>query len=410
MKFFILFIHTIKKFLNMSIEENSDCTCSLLLAAMKGDLKLVEHFINSGTNVNISDKYGMTPLYHAAENGHLEVVILLLEKGADNKFACDAYKWTPLHKAIQNGHTQTAIYIMKYMKYNFDMKVRDHNRDTPLHTALFMENIDIIKFMLNNFDCDVTSHNHHAHTPLDIACMKDLPLPIVKLLLEKGANPNSLLDETNPGWTSLFHACKSCNQSLLTLLIKHGGILDYKDSYDNTLYHIACLYGNLDIVKLLFEHIPENINLESHLGIIPLHFACLKGKKRIVEYLAEQQEQSPKLTDINGDNSLCFACEGGHLPIVKWILCSGKIDRLPDHRKNYPDYDSGCLTTVENFLDNKVSFGCLRISFLRACSKRCAQGGYTISNKFEDRLVSICSTNWYIKSSIYLYLGLHNFI
>ena len=47
----------------------------------------------------------MTPLHFAAENGHLEVINELLEKGADMK-ARDDNMDTPVHKAAEAGQTK----------------------------------------------------------------------------------------------------------------------------------------------------------------------------------------------------------------------------------------------------------------------------------------------------------------
>ena len=48
---------------------------------------------------------GSTPLYIAAENGHLDVVQFLVEQGEDVNFA-DNFGWTPLHRAAEGGHKE----------------------------------------------------------------------------------------------------------------------------------------------------------------------------------------------------------------------------------------------------------------------------------------------------------------
>lgn len=55
----------------------------LLLAAEKGFVGTVSKLLQlAGVNVNCKDPDGLTPMVHAAENGHLEVVKLLLNIGA----------------------------------------------------------------------------------------------------------------------------------------------------------------------------------------------------------------------------------------------------------------------------------------------------------------------------------------
>ncbi len=55
----------------------------MLLAARKGDLMNVRGLIRRGMNVNAVDDTGRTPLIHAAEKGHLDIVKELCEAGAD---------------------------------------------------------------------------------------------------------------------------------------------------------------------------------------------------------------------------------------------------------------------------------------------------------------------------------------
>ena len=61
-----------------------DC---LLAAAARGDLFAIEGLIYGGVDVNQRDIGGWTPLMEAAWNRRLQVVALLLKKGADPTIA-----------------------------------------------------------------------------------------------------------------------------------------------------------------------------------------------------------------------------------------------------------------------------------------------------------------------------------
>lgn len=57
---------------------------SYLGAAFNGNTALVQHLLNEGEPVDARDpKYGATALIYAAQEGHTDVVKLMLDKGAD---------------------------------------------------------------------------------------------------------------------------------------------------------------------------------------------------------------------------------------------------------------------------------------------------------------------------------------
>ncbi|KAH8585593.1 ankyrin repeat-containing domain protein, partial [Bisporella sp. PMI_857] len=74
-----------------------------------------------GLDVEAADSFGRTALHHASDNGHLEVVTLLLEKGADLE-AADIYGKTALHHASRNGHLEVVTLLLEK---GADVKARD---------------------------------------------------------------------------------------------------------------------------------------------------------------------------------------------------------------------------------------------------------------------------------------------
>lgn len=55
----------------------------LHLAAVSGDLALVRELVRQGSDVNVFDEFGMTPLHYAVSEGYFEVATLLVRSGAD---------------------------------------------------------------------------------------------------------------------------------------------------------------------------------------------------------------------------------------------------------------------------------------------------------------------------------------
>jgi tetratricopeptide (TPR) repeat protein len=78
-----------------------------MAAASSGNLELVKLLLEKGANPTVKDKDGSTPLMFAARVGNLEIVKLLLARGARLE-ASDKYGRTALDIASDQKHTEVA--------------------------------------------------------------------------------------------------------------------------------------------------------------------------------------------------------------------------------------------------------------------------------------------------------------
>ena len=84
----------------------------LLLAADRGHLKVIQLLLEAGADTNAIDENLATASMAASHNGHLEVVRLLLEAGADAN-AIDENMATALMDADQNGHLEVVRLLLE---------------------------------------------------------------------------------------------------------------------------------------------------------------------------------------------------------------------------------------------------------------------------------------------------------
>ena len=93
-------------------EENSLLHWSVTLDEPE-DIEVAKLFIENGADVNVKNKFGVTPLYEACSNNNIKVAKLLLEHGADpnNK---DEYGYTPLYRACRRNNTELIKLLLEH--------------------------------------------------------------------------------------------------------------------------------------------------------------------------------------------------------------------------------------------------------------------------------------------------------
>ncbi|VDD85940.1 unnamed protein product [Enterobius vermicularis] len=100
-----------------------------LFAAFKiGQIEIVKLLLERGTEANIKDEFGRTPLHLALQNGCLSLVKYLIYKGAEVNSKDDC-KRTPLHYAAANNQ----IDVLRYLTdKKADVEAKDKDRVSGL--------------------------------------------------------------------------------------------------------------------------------------------------------------------------------------------------------------------------------------------------------------------------------------
>ncbi len=82
-------------------------------AVRKGDLAAVTSLLDQGADVNAKFRYGTTALFKAAERGHIEIVRLLLARGADVAVKDTFYGATAMTWALNNNHLEVVTALLQ---------------------------------------------------------------------------------------------------------------------------------------------------------------------------------------------------------------------------------------------------------------------------------------------------------
>ncbi len=143
----------------------------------------------------------------------------------------------------------------------------------------------------------------------------------VRKLLSRGVDPNATDRRGDP---LLVAALREKSLKAAEALIQAKNLdFDKPNAAGETALMMACLQGQLDMVKLMVERQVE-INKT---GWTPLHYAATNGHLEIVRYLLDQSAyvdaESP-----NGTTPLMMATRGGHIETVKLLLDEGADLRI----------------------------------------------------------------------------------
>jgi len=90
------------------------------------------------------DKYGYSPLFYAATEGHADLARAMLTAGAEAR-ARDKWLETPLHKAASRGHTGV---VRVLLEAGADANAVDKNGRAPLIEAAAEDHVEIVRLLL----------------------------------------------------------------------------------------------------------------------------------------------------------------------------------------------------------------------------------------------------------------------
>lgn len=108
-------------------------------AARQGDLAAIRQLLEQGVPVDAANQYGATALSYAASKGHLEIVKLLLEKGANPNVTDTFYQTSILGWATFNGQAETTAYLLTHGATGVE---------EALATAVFRKNVEVARAVL----------------------------------------------------------------------------------------------------------------------------------------------------------------------------------------------------------------------------------------------------------------------
>lgn len=232
------------------------------LAVKLGNQKLADLLLKYGADINKNDKSsisGYSPIYYAIRFKNEKMVEYLLNKGAKTYEVNDMGNLLIL--AVQKDLENVALKFIESKQFKLNTKSDSYK--TALHYAVNNKNLKLVKALLEN-GATATALGDGNLTPLHIACEKNL-YEIADLLLKHGANPNihemeslsnlasDLKGRRNGRMarTPLHYAASEADLKLVKLLVEAGANVNSIAYNDRSPLHYSAYRGANDIVSYL---------------------------------------------------------------------------------------------------------------------------------------------------------------
>ena len=289
---------------------------ALLFAARDGQLEAVKALVETGADINqVSGSEKTSPLVMAISNGHYEVGKYLLDKGADPNLA-NIYGLAPLYATIDMQYAPLGwapVPVVAQEKVNYLDLMRDlldHGADpnVKLTQKLWFRPTSHDKAWVNP---QGSTAFWRAAASSDVAAMK--------LLMEKGANPNLTSDQGDlplmvaagvgwgPGNFSQNSPVPGAWLNAVKLCLELGQDINQQDDQGYTALHGAAFRGDNEMVQYLVQH-GARMDIKSKKGYTATDMA--NGIDVVFGLPLEHPETVALLEKLGGpapDNSLTVA-------------------------------------------------------------------------------------------------------
>ena len=325
------------------------------MAALKGDLERVRELIDEKPSlVNESNEYNSyyggcgSPLKNAAATGHIEIVKLLLDRGADPNLPAEgiAPNGHALYSAVYSGHYEIAKLLLD----------RGANPNAPAESSG-----DPVWIAIRDGDLKMVallaSHGATWEIPIDEGPLKydEIVATGLKRSVEvlayfgdvKSADP---MFDADPSLANDPEALKVAagknHENFVDLLLKHQPKLaervlvsrpremaeflfargmnpNLRNWVERTPLHHFASHGDIDSAGFYIDHGADLNARDDEDRSTPLALAAREGKTEMVEFLLRRGAKAQLADDPEWATPMAWATRRGHDEVVRILTIAG---------------------------------------------------------------------------------------
>lgn len=310
--------------------------------------------------INSREKMGCAPIHSAAENGHTEMVKLLLANGADASLVDNWHnQWTPLHYAVLNGHQETAEAILVHLSNQKESK-RLLQQDLKLGLNILLEK--------GSYS---TSKNHDSWLNKKKKRCRESYEDLLKFIVQYRVE---IVQYALLGRNVGFLAVQKERFDILLILRDSRENIYNPDLEGETLLHVAAEVGNVQAIQFFRNQVP--MNAKNNLMQTPLDVAASKSQvkslKMLLNYKAAPSTQALCYAASRIDRRSCellleagatFVDPSGHISAMHELAMKAPMEALKllvELGANPCDFDSKGNTPLHLAVSRVDGFECVK--------------------------------------------------
>lgn len=206
------------------------------------------------------------------------------------------------------------------------LQATNEDGETPLFKACERGNLPHVEYFLREYPENLEQPNVEGNTPLHIACYKQYPC-IIEKLLDHGANVNYVNLKGN---VPMLSSCQRGPIKIAETLLAAGADLKVINQNGDTLVLLCCRNGQHEKLSLFLNYVePEFVDFKAHIDGFNAIFASVEANKpKCIEVLHEYGVDLEQKTDednqiIPGATPIHLGAYYGRLEAVQMLLGLG---------------------------------------------------------------------------------------